>query len=249
MADKLTQQIVDALSRAAADPAGTPLFAAKSELGLFPSAPAGKSAAQKCLADGLLRPAPDAKKPGRELYTLTDAGWEQLLAAANPKQVLEDFVRVLEARQGEVAGLLAAARRMADSLVGLREAVTRVLPQVATARVAALQPPEQSTSLPTGLADAIRAQLSAWASSVQAAEDCPLPDLYRRVGAPSIGAFHDALRRLHDRGAVYLHPWTGPLYALPEPAFALLVGHGIAYYASPRTDAVPPRTDRLAAAV
>ena len=52
----------------------------------------------------------------------------------------------------------------------------------------------------------------------------------------SIGQFHDGLRELHDREQVYLHPWTGPLYAMPEPAFALLIGHEIAYYASQRSD-------------
>ena len=50
----------------------------------------------------------------------------------------------------------------------------------------------------------------------------------------SVGLFHDALRQLHEDHQVYLHPWTGPLYALPEPAFALLVGHEVAYYASIR---------------
>ena len=244
MADKLTQQILDALTRAAADPAGVPLYAGKTDAGLFPTA--AKTAAQKCLADGLITAVADAKaKPGREPYTLTDAGWAYLLAAANPKQVLEDFVRVLEARQGEVADLLATARRMADSLTGLRDAVARVLPRVTTTRVA-----EPAPTLPAApdLANAILTSLSDWGSA--AGEDCPLPDLYRRAGAASVGAFHDALRRLHDRGAVYLHPWTGPLYALPEPAFALLVGHGVAYYASPRRDAAPaPRADRLAALV
>src|SRR5213078_1830897 len=71
----------------------------------------------------------------RELYGLTDRGWEFLLAAVNPKQVLEDFVRVLEARQGEVGELLATARRMADGLQGLKDAVSRVLPSVTAARV------------------------------------------------------------------------------------------------------------------
>ena len=236
MADKLTQQILDALSRAAADPAGVPLVSSRSEPGLFPAT--AKAAAQKCLADGLLRAVTGATA-GRERYTPTDAGWAHLLAAANPKQVLEDFVRVLEARQGEVDDLLAAARRMADSLTGLREAVARVLPKVTLNRVAADAPPDLADTLLTKLAD--------W--SAQAGEDCPLPDLYRRAGAASLGAFHDALRRLHERGAVYLHPWTGPLYALPEPAFALLVGHGVAYYASLRTDTAPHRADRLAAAV
>lgn len=68
-------------------------------------------------------------------------------------------------------------------------------------------------------------------------QDCPLPELYRKLepGARlSIGHFHDCLRRLHEENQIYLHPWTGPLYALPEPAYALLVGHEIAYYASVR---------------
>jgi hypothetical protein len=88
------------------------------------------------------------------------------------------------------------------------------------------------------LADAILARLADWASSVVAGQDCPLPELYRsltlREVPPTIGAFHDALRQLHADHRVYLHPWTGPLYALPEPAYALLVGHNVAYYASSR---------------
>jgi hypothetical protein len=80
------------------------------------------------------------------------------------------------------------------------------------------------------------AHLGEWSGT--AGEDYPLPDLYRSLSRlpspPSIGEFHDCLRRLHADGAIYLHPWTGPLYALPEPAYALLVGHNIAYYASIR---------------
>lgn len=67
-------------------------------------------------------------------------------------------------------------------------------------------------------------------------DDCPLPQLYRQIcpAIPdmTIGRFHDELRRLHDFGQIYLHPWTGPLYEVPEPAYALLVGHLVAYYAS-----------------
>src|SRR5262249_55137958 len=90
----------------------------------------------------------------------------------------------------------------------------------------------------TDLAAAVLARLADWAASANAGEDCPLPELFRslttREPPPTIGAFHDCLRALHADGAVYLHPWTGPLYAIPEPSYALLVGHGIAYYASPR---------------
>ena len=88
------------------------------------------------------------------------------------------------------------------------------------------------------LAGAVLTHLADWAASAGAGQDCPLPELYRaltpREPPPSIGAFHDCLRRLHADGRVYLHPWTGPLYTLPEPAYALLVGHNVAYYASTR---------------
>ena len=84
---------------------------------------------------------------------------------------------------------------------------------------------------------AIREQLAVW-HDADALSDCPLPELYRRLRSDSprltIGQFHDRLRRMHQDEQIYLHPWTGPLYALPEPAYALLVGHEIAYYASLR---------------
>jgi hypothetical protein len=68
--------------------------------------------------------------------------------------------------------------------------------------------------------------------------DCALPELFgeARRCAPTltIGQFHDGLRALHQHDLIYLHPWTGPLYELPEPTLALLVGHEVSYYASVR---------------
>ena len=90
-------------------------------------------------------------KAPRDLYALTDAGWEFLLAQVNPKQVLEDFVRVLEERQGEVGELLDTARRMADSLQGLKDAVARVLPTVSIDAGASTQPPARSLKRERGL--------------------------------------------------------------------------------------------------
>ena len=60
--------------------------------------------------------------------------------------------------------------------------------------------------------------------------------MFRRIEQNrfTIGQFHDQLRLLHEQELIYLHPWTGPLSEIPEPATALLVGHGIAYYASVR---------------
>src|SRR6202022_2977342 len=84
------------------------------------------------------------------------------------------------------------------------------------------------------------AYLRDWQDNGQCS-DCPLPDLYRQIQGTTadltIGHFHDGLRRLHDQQKIYLHPWTGPLYEIPEPPYALLVGHDIAYYASLRPEA------------
>ncbi len=290
MADKLTQQILDALGRCAAEPIGLPLFAGKTESGLFPNASSAKPAAQKCLADDLVRVVgTDSKtKTSRDLYGLTEKGWEFLLAAVNPKQVLEDFVRVLEARQGEIGELLSTARRMADSLQGLKDAVARVLPSVTAAKIQEPNPPapfaascagpvsgasrgpatkeggaEPEPGAPSALdfspspfrggagegllpeATAVLETPATLAPAVLAyladrsgPTDCPLPELFRALALTdslTIGAFHDCLRQLCADGAISLPAWTGPLYALPEPQYALLIGHGIAYYASLRS--------------
>ncbi len=276
MADKLTQLVLDALTRAAAEPDGVPLFGTRSDPGLFPPTAAAKPAAKKALDDGLLRVVKtEAKgKQARELCAATEKGLRFLLDQVSPRQVLEDFVRALERREGEVTELLAAANRMADTLDGLKAAVVVVLPQVQAHRIVFREgeapaepdrpparqeprPPVRSAPMMNGaatleapaqvavaapdlddLSGAVLARLSDWAASAGAGQDCPLPELYKSLTTrdvpPTIGAFHDCLRQLHADHKIYLHPWTGPLYALPEPAYALLAGHNVAYYASAR---------------
>lgn len=241
MADKLTQLVTDALSRAASEPAGLPLYAGKSEPGLFPNVAAAKPAAQKCLADELL--CVSGTEP-KLRYALSEKGWEHLLAAVNPKQVLEDFVRALETREGEVGELLTTARRMADSLHGLKAAVSRVLPLVSAARVPAPEPRfalvgagAAPDALPPRAAEpaALPAAIREYLAARRGPTDCTLPELFRALPNTeplTLGAFHDCLREMCADGALALHHWTGPLYAMPEPQFALMIGHGVAYYAS-----------------
>jgi hypothetical protein len=156
--------------------------------------------------------------------------------------VLEDLVRVLEARQTEISELLALARATQTSLEALKVNAEKALDHLTSANPAsalAFQAPSANghPSLPDETT-AYLAHLARWQAS-GASEDCPLPDLFRHVAAETpgltIGRFHDVLRRLHDANRIYLHPWTGPLYAVPEPPYALLVGHEIAYYASQRS--------------
>jgi hypothetical protein len=228
MPNRSVQFLLTALSRAVAEPAGLPLLASRSQPGFFASTSAGRQAAQHCQDAGFLQlVATEARGPSSPaLYQITEKGLQHLLSNAPPKQLLEDFLRVLEARQAQAADLVAAARQMQSSLEGLHGSISRLLAGVET-------PSPPPPSGPETWAAVCQEGLGGW----RGAGDCPLPELFRLVTATNpltIGQFHDGLRRLHETARIYLHPWTGPLYDLPEPQFALLIGHLVAYYASPR---------------
>jgi hypothetical protein len=239
LASKSTRLMLDALTRAVAEPAGLPLLSVKSAPGLFPPTATARQVAQRCKEEGLLRVLAletHGKQP-REICAITDKGREWLLSQASPRQVLEDLVRVLEERQKQIAELQAATNNLTASVESLQSTVQQILPGVLEAH----HNGPKSTFV--GAADSeprwmleVLPILEQWHAN--SAGDCPLPELYGKLRPAhaelSIGSFHDGLRRLHEKHLVYLHPWTGPLYQLPEPPFALLIGHFVAYYASLR---------------
>lgn len=244
MADKSTQLILDALTRAAVEPAGLPLLAQKSGVGLFPSTAFARTAADRAKSDGLLQGI-DTEANGRELVAITEKGRHFLARQSNPRQVLEDFVRILESRQSAVQELGRNVAEMSAGLAALRTVVEQVLPRLTdhyslnghVMNGTLTRPRPAATAANDSLIADVKAQLAEWHAVAEAAHDCPLPELFRRLESAeqaSVGQFHDALRQLYDDHQIYLHPWTGPLYALPEPAFALMVGHEVAYYASIR---------------
>jgi hypothetical protein len=249
VADKSQQLVLTALSRAAAA-AGAPLHGGKATPGLFPATAAGKQAAQRCRDEGYLHPVPapaGAKGTKAERWAITDKGLAYLLGQVSPRPVLEDLVRALEARHGQLAELLALARQSQADVAALKAGAEKVLAHACAGGQAG--PSHSLNALYQTFRDgdangqgdtlpqALLGELAGWAPS-SGSEDYPLPELFRRLQAQApgltLGGFHDALRRLHDGGQVYLHPWTGPLYDIPEPACALLVGHMVAYYASGR---------------
>jgi hypothetical protein len=240
MADRPTQMLLDGLSRAVADPAGVPLFGGKASPGLFAATAVGKAAAQRCRDEGLLRVVRTETKgkTSLDVCAVTDKGLAYLLSQVSPKQVLEDFIRTLDAKQSQAGELLMIARQMQAGIDALKLTAERVLEHLGRP---AAEPHHGGNGSANGSETWPGAVLSYLARRQEAgaSEDCPLPELFRhaRLTSPAltIGQFHDGLRRLLDAGQLYLHPWTGPLYAIPEPPCALLVGHEIAYYASQRS--------------
>jgi hypothetical protein len=246
MADKSTPLVLAALTKAVAEPVGMPLHGKKKMAGLFAATASAKQAAQRCLDEGYLRvfERQTRGKSIEDVCTITEKGLAYLLSQVNPKPVLEELVRTLQAHQTQVAELVAATRQWQAGLDGLQTAVAKVLDQIQ-------QPGQSPLPSAVGAGPALRngsatlavdviACLGRWQASGSAG-DCPLPELYARAhaGAPSltIGRFHDTLRQLHEHEQIYLHPWSGPLYEIPEPSYAVLVGHEVAYYASIREEA------------
>lgn len=235
MGDKAAPLVLEALGRAVADPGGLPLFAAKQAAGLFAAGAAAKQAATYCREQGLLQVVRTETKgkASQEICAITEKGLAYLISQSSPRQVVEEFLRALDSRGVEVQELQQTATRLEASLNGLRSAAEHLL--------AHLQKPS-TNGYPGGTgAETWLIALLALLSERQRAgaiEDCPLPELYRKAQESSpaltIGRFHDGLRKLHQQAQIYLHPWTGPLYDVPEPALALLVGHEVAYYASRR---------------
>ena len=154
-----------------------------------------------------------------------------LTSQVSPRQVLEQLVRAVEERGRHVTQAVDAARQCQATFESLKQHVAKTLTQVQK------QPPTLGSGSDNAWKQEALAFLAKWQDK-KPHEDCPLPDLFEhaRETLPSLtlGQFHDGLRRLHDEGQVYLHPWTGPLYEIPDPACALLIGHAVAYYASRR---------------
>lgn len=237
MADKQTSLILDALVRAAAEPSGLPPYSTKSDRGLFPNTATGKAAARRALDEHMIQSTvTSANGNSREVCTITERGFHHLIEHVSPRKILEDFVRVLEERREQVEELIQTAGRMAHNLEGLKTTIAALVPSVQSARLPGTANRIADSLTSDDLAQGIVTHLSDWRSD--STRDCPLPELYKAIvcGFPdcTIGRFHDALRKLQASGQIYLHPWTGPLYAVPEPTFALLVGHNVAYYASAR---------------
>jgi hypothetical protein len=237
LADKIRSLILDALSRAAAEPDGLPLLGGKSGAGLFPSGAAGKQAALQGKAEGLLRVlrVQTKGKSAQEICAVTDKGLALLLDQANPRLVLEALVAALQTREQQMNTLLDGARASQQHLQSLRVVAEKILQQLSRPPSLTASAAEKNGKHETDAAAALLARLVG-RHRHGALDDCPLPELWRHVRttcpALTLGQFHDLLRRLHEARKIYLHPWTGPLYELPEPACSLLVGHEVAYYAS-----------------
>lgn len=224
MAGRSDDLILAALRRLHAEP-GLRLFGAGKAEGAFPQ----RSAAAVRAAETLLDQGLVAANAEASACWLTAAGAEWLRDHENPRTLLEDLLRTSEMQLAEFRGLAELCKKQAERLEGQQRNLAAML-----ARLPAAPRTEAAAELAIQEILCERAKLPQPGASTVA-------DLYQQLRARrlpvTVGQFHDTLRSLRAAGQLRLSAWTGPLYDLPEPALALLVGHEVLYYVQPATAA------------
>jgi hypothetical protein len=244
--DRVREATAEALKRALAGPAEHRLYRSGKLEGLFPGRGglAGEAAAA-ALRDGLLEVVRTETrgKTVIEWVRATPAAVDFLDRHESPVHALEDLRAALRLNQQAVpvwlaemrAGLSDLDRRLTADAVGWHERLEALARRVdeTLRRIEQATPP-----LPEDMARDCPWAIDALnyldrRKSGGAAGDCPLPELFaslRRAHAGlTLGAFHEGLRRLHERHALRLRPADGPL---AQPEFALLDGEAVYYTAA-----------------
>jgi hypothetical protein len=249
MGDKVIEILTDALKQALAEPAEQRLYKSGKLDGLF----AGRTgvngeAASQAIRDRLLEivRTETKGKVTTEWVRPTPRATEYLLQHESPVQALRELQAILQTNSQsvplwlaemlrELTGLAARvgdeAKKWTYRLDALGEQVEQALRRVEAG----------GAPLPLdGVSD------SPWAVDLLtyldhrraggAPGDCPFPELFAALrdkhGELSMPAFHDTLRRLHDRRAVRLLPFNGCPQEISEPEYALVDGTSVLYYAA-----------------
>lgn len=246
--DRVTELLVDVLLQALSVPGEHRLFRAGKLDGLFPGrAAVCITAADRALREGLLERVRVETRGRTEIdwVQITPAGVEFLHRHESPLHALHELRDTLRANQQAVPLWLDGMRS------GLREIESRITAD-ADRWLARLQAMERRVS------DTLRRMESAaplvpeevlaahpWTidainyldrrRGAGATEPCSLPELFAAVVTHhpglSIAAFHEGLRRLHQRRGVLLLPADEPSQ-MTRAEFALLDPEGVFYLVS-----------------
>jgi hypothetical protein len=117
----------------------------------------------------------------------------------------------------------------------LHQALERVKPPAAIT-APAVRPPEMAADL----GPEIVAFVNGWAGekSVGCTFDVLWDDLKKHHPQISIGAFQDALRKLHDANQIRLGGWARMVDDIPQPQLALFVSSKVMYHAQPANTSI-----------
>jgi hypothetical protein len=249
MGDKVTDLLIDALKQALAEPGEQPLYKTGKLDGLFAArtGPSGE-AAERATREGLLEVVRSETKGKAtvEWVRPTSQATEFIQRHESPVQTLKDLQAILQTNRERVPFWLADMQRDAQALVqrlsdeaakwthrleSLSEQVEHALRRVEAAESPALTPAAGDS---LWAVDALTYLDRRRAGGAR--DDCPLPELFAALQPKypdlSVPAFHDGLRRLHDRRAIRLLPFTGSPNEMSKPEYALVDGAEVLFFAA-----------------
>jgi hypothetical protein len=244
--DKVTQALLEALRQALEAGGERRLYRSGKLDGLFPSrAGAAGEAARQALRTNLLQVVRTETRGKVEIdwVRLTPAGVDYLHDHESPVAALHDLRQALRANQQAVplwleemhstlrhleGRLSEDAGRWRQRLEALERRVEEALRRLEAA--APLLPPDVLEAHPWAV-DALEYLDRRRAGG---AADCPLSELFSAVvrdhPSLSVPAFHEGLRKLHERRALQLRPASDP-DDTPPAEYALLLGANLCQYA------------------
>jgi hypothetical protein len=247
--DKVTEALVSALKQALAEPKEQRLFKSGKLDGLFPGrSSVHTEAANRAVRDGLL------EVVRTEVRGKTSIDWVRSTPRAvqfvheleSPLQNLKDLRNVLHATREGIPVWLADMRRDLQTVITHLTAETQRwthrldhLAQRVEEAILRLEADEGAAANgrlpPVSWTHEALAYLDRRRES-GAAGPCPLPELFAALREHhadlSLKTFHDGLRRLHERHALRLLPFSGPPSDLAEPEYALPDGAAVLYFAA-----------------
>ena len=208
------------LRRLLAEP-GAKLFGGGRSRGVFPQRTvAAERAAAALLEQGYLEADDD-----QGICRITPLGLKWLAENDEVKVLLEDVLRSAETQRERLESIAESCLKEATRLAQQRMAVSTILARMGSATA-------DGEAIDEAVLDSLRRRCDRAMTDSSVAE--VFHDMQERGVDLSIGRFHDSLRRLRESGRVRLAPWTGPLYEMPSPALALLIGHEVLYYVRPQ---------------
>ena len=210
------EMMLAGLRRLLAEP-GAKLFGGGRSRGVFPQRTVAAERAAGLLIDRGYLECDDTGS-----CRLTSIGVKWLAENDEVKILLEDILRSAETQRERLESIAESCLKEATRLAQQRMAVSTILARMGS-------PHSDVDSLDEAVLETLGAQKRG-----QMLADLSVADLYASLESRgidvTIGRFHDSLRRLREAGRLRLAPWTGPLYELPSPAHALLIGHEVLYY-------------------
>ncbi|MBM4073338.1 MAG: hypothetical protein FJ271_31110 [Planctomycetes bacterium] len=201
---------------------------------------------------------PGKGKAKKELFILSPAGIQAVLAQTDPKPILESLRAGLERIEsqsanivGEVRGnLIAVLETVKTTLLGaleplaalrdltsIKQSISQVLERIKPVDVGQFvnkaSGPVQSDAADDQWLEVVL-RMAADQRQMNPFQRLTLPQIFERLKGErlnlSLGQFHDGLRRLHQQNRIRLGPFTQALATLDDPRNALYLDREVKYY-------------------